>query len=83
MTENILKIQTDRSLSEVWDFITDSRNVSKWFDSIAEEIPNESPWRKGTILKSRAPGSDTWNEYEITDYELNKKFVLSQLGGGL
>jgi len=83
MKENILKIHISRPLEEVWGFVLDSRNISKWFDSIAEEIPSEVPARKGTTLKNRAPNSKIWNEYEVTDYELNKKFILSQVRGGV
>lgn len=80
MKSNTLKIHIARPIEEVFKFTTDSSKISLWFGHcIEEEIPSETPMRKGTILRNRAPGSEAWSEYKVTDYELNKKFVLSQV----
>lgn len=81
MKKNILKVRIARSVEDVFNFTTDSSKISLWFDSIAEEIPSETPLKRGTTLKNRAPDSKKWNEYEVAEFAPNEVFALSQIGG--
>ena len=81
MKKNTLKINIERPVEEVFAFTTDSSKISQWFDSIVEEISSDIPMKSGTILKNRAPGSDEWKSYRVTDYVPNKTFTLSQVNG--
>lgn len=81
MRENKLTIFINKPVQEVFTYSLESNNVPKWITSIKQEIPLERPVKKGTRLKNIGVNSDTWNEYEVIDFEPNKTFTLKRLNG--
>jgi len=80
MNNNKLIIKIHRSSSDIFSFLTNPQNTPLWIDSIVAEETSEWPVKLGTIYKNR--GADcAWSEYEITSWEPNKSFVLSERGG--
>jgi uncharacterized protein YndB with AHSA1/START domain len=77
-----LEIYIESSVEELFAYTLDSKNTPKWFTSIKEEIASETPVKLGTKLKNRGDDKNNWNLYEITEFEKNKTFTLSQIGGG-
>ena len=65
----------------MFEYSLESKNVPKWITFIKAEIPLERPVKKGTILKNISVNSDTWNLYEVIDFEKNKTFTLKRLNG--
>lgn len=74
-----LNIFINKPVEELFAYTLDSNNTPKWFTSIKEEIPSEIPVRLGSILKNRGYETENWNFYEITEFENNKTFTLSQI----
>ena len=74
-----LNITINKPVSEVFAYATDSNNISKWYPSIKEEIPSESPVKLGTKLKNRGKNPNNWNYYEFSEFEKDKVFTLSQI----
>jgi uncharacterized protein YndB with AHSA1/START domain len=72
-----LKVVIKKPISEVFAFTTDPKNTPKWIDSIATEETNEWPVKLGTIYRNKAESGD-WTEYQVTDFEENKRFVFSR-----
>lgn len=80
MKEVRLTVRISRSAGEVFDFTLNPANTPKWIDGIVIEEASESPAKLGTVYKNQ--GSDgTWNEYEITEFEPGKMFVMSRKDG--
>ena len=80
MKNNKLIIVIDRPLKEVFNFTLDPNNAPKWIDSITVEETNEHPSKLGTIYKNRNEDGE-WAKYEITEFEQNKTFTLSERDG--
>ena len=74
-----LNITINKPVEEVFAFATDSSNISKWYPSIKEEIPAEVPWKLGTKIKNRGEDINNWGYYEVSEFEENKVFTLSQI----
>ncbi len=81
MKENKLTIFINKPVQKVFEYSLESNNVPKWITSIKQEISLERPVKKGTRLKNIGFNSDTWNEYEVIDFEENKTFTLRRLNG--
>jgi hypothetical protein len=77
MKDNKLTIVINKPVSEVFEFTT---NPAKWIDGIAVEETNELPPKLGTIYKNKGQ-SGNWNEYEMTEFEIDRTFTLSRLNG--
>ena len=81
MKENKLTIFINKSAKDVFEYSLESNNVSKWINSIKEEIPQERPVKLGTKLKNIGVNSDTWNEYEIIEFQPPITFTLKKING--
>jgi len=78
MKENKIIILINRTIEDVFEFTTNPKNTHLWIPSIQEEIAEEYPPKIGTQYKNRSQKSD-WNYYKVLEFELNKKFTLSDL----
>ena len=76
MKSKKLVIQINKPMSEVFAFVTDPANTPKWIDWMVVEQTNEMPPRLGTIYKNQNKAGE-WNEYEMTAFEPNKMFIMS------
>lgn len=79
MREVRLNIHINKPVKEVWDYALDSNNISNWFTSIKEEIPDSVPAKLGTKLRNRGEDLNSWGTYEVTEFEKYKIFTLSSL----
>lgn len=64
----------------MFDFTLDPVNTPKWVSSIVQEMRNENPTKLGTVYKNQNK-EGKWSEYEVTEFEPNKVFVMSQKSG--
>ncbi len=78
MRDKILSIVINKPVGEVFEFTTNPENTSKWIDGIAVEEINETPPKLGTIYRNKGQ-SGNWNEYEMTEFEKDKRFTLTRL----
>ena len=76
MKSKSLVIQINKRTAEVFAFVTDPANTPKWIDSIVKEEVNEFPPKLGTIYKNQN-NAGGWSEYEMTAFEQDKMFVMS------
>jgi uncharacterized protein YndB with AHSA1/START domain len=76
--DKILSIVINKPVGEVFEFTTNPENTSKWIDGIAVEEINETPPKLGTIYRNKGQ-SGNWNEYEMTEFEKDKRFTLTRL----
>lgn len=81
MKENKLTIFINKPIQEVFKYSLESNNVPKWITSIKEEVPLERPVKLGTKLKNIGIDANTWNEYEIINFQPPKTFTLKRLNG--
>lgn len=80
MKSKKLMIKISRPVSEVFEFTTNPANTPKWIDGIIAEETNETPPKLGTIYRNKGQNGN-WNEYEMTEFEKDKMFILSRLNG--
>lgn len=78
MQKNTISVIIKKSIGEVFSFTTNPKNTPLWFSTIKEEITNEYPPKIGTRYKNRGNNND-WSIYEVSEFEKNKLFVLSDL----
>lgn len=53
----------------------------KWVEPIVTEQTNEWPVKLGTIYRNQRKNGE-WSDYEMTAFESNKMFVMSQTNNG-
>src|ERR1700733_87886 len=70
------EVKINKPVAEVFAFVIDPANTPKWIDSIVEGKIDESPPKLGTIYKNRGKVGD-WTEYEMTAFEKDKMFILT------
>ncbi len=75
-----LVVQINKPANKVFAFVTNPANTPKWIGSIITEETNELPPKLGTIYKNQNK-KGKWSEYEMTAFEENKMFIMSQVGG--
>ena len=80
MKDKRLTIVINKPLQAVFDFTLDPLNTPKWVGSIVQETRNETPTKLGTVYKNQNNKGE-WSEYEVTEFEPNKVFVMSQKNG--
>jgi hypothetical protein len=80
MKDKKLTIVINKPVKDVFDFTLDPANTPQWVSSIVQEMRNETPTKLGTIYKNQNNEGE-WSEYELTEFELNKGFVMSQKNG--
>lgn len=76
MKSKRLVIKINKPVSKVFEFVTNPINTPKWVESITAEETNETPPRQGTIYRNQNRAGE-WSEYEMTKFEQNKMFILS------
>ncbi len=81
MKENRLTIFINKPVKDVFEYSLESSNVPKWINSVKEEIPLERPVRLGTKLKNIGVDTNTWNQYEMIDFQPPRTFTLKRLNG--
>lgn len=80
MKENRMKIVLEVPIAFAFKFSLNPENTPKWIDSITKEVSNENPPKIGTIYKNwDREGVAT--EYEITEFNINNFFTLSEKSG--
>lgn len=78
MQKNTISIIIKKSVDEVFEFTTNPKNTPLWFSTIKEEIANEYPPKIGTRYKN-CGDDNNWSVYEVSEFEKNRLFVLSDL----
>lgn len=76
-----LTIQIKKSPQQVFAFVLDPRNTPKWIEFITFEETNEWPPRLGTIYRNKNTDG-RWSELEMTAFEPDRMFVLTQRAAG-
>jgi hypothetical protein len=81
MKDLALTITIDKPVADVFAFTLNPKNTPKWIDAIIEEETSEWPVKLGTIYRNRRNRTDPWTTYELTGFEQDKEFVLSEQRG--
>lgn len=81
MKSKKLSIKISRPVKEVFEFVINPANTSKWIDFINEEKTNEWPPKLGTIYKNQ-DSTGKWRELEITQLEEGRMFLMSNRASG-
>lgn len=72
-----LAIEINKPVEEVFAFTINPKNTPKYVGSIIVEETNEWPVKLGTIYRNQRKNGE-WSEYEMTTFDPNKTFVMSQ-----
>ncbi len=80
MTEQTLKIEINRELADVFDYVIDPDHSPDWIDSFKSETATPWPPRVGTIYRN-SNHEDVWTEYSVEAFKPERHFCLAQVGG--
>jgi len=75
-----LAIQINKPVKDVFAFVINPKNTSKWINSIVIEQTNEWPPKNGTIYRNQDTSGE-WREIEVTAFQQDKMFVMSEKNG--
>jgi uncharacterized protein YndB with AHSA1/START domain len=78
---NKLTIKINKPAHDVFEFVTDPANTPKWINFINKEETNEWPVKLGTIYKNQ-DNSGVWRDLEMTEFEKDKMFVMTNRATG-
>jgi hypothetical protein len=80
MHQNILSVEINKPVAEIFNFCLNPENTPLWVDSITyEEIDTPTPVL-GTHYKNQSKGG-AWNEYEVVEFIPNTLFTFKQVNG--
>src|ERR1035437_9196103 len=75
-----LTITINKPAKDAFAFAINPENTPKWVDSIVTEQTNEWPPKVGTIYRNQDTAGE-WREIELTAFEPDKLFVMSEQDG--
>lgn len=75
MNKNVLTIEIEKPISEVFLFTTRPENTPSWVTFVKEEKTDSAPIKVGTKYSNTCDGT-SWTEYLCTKYEENIIFEL-------
>lgn len=78
MQNNILSVEINRPVAEVFNFTLNPENTPLWVDGILHEEINTPAPQLGTRYRNKSRDG-VWNEYEITDFVPQEAFTFTQL----
>ena len=84
MTTITQSVTVDRPVAEVWDFISNWENTTRWSRGVLEaRQTSDGPLRVGSTLQTvvRAFGRRRTAEYLVTEYEPNRAFGFEANSG--
>ena len=81
MRTHKLTVRINSPATEVFDFVTNPANTTKWIDFISKEETNEWPPKLGTIYKNQDKAGE-WRDLEMTEFEQDKMFVMTSRATG-
>jgi uncharacterized protein YndB with AHSA1/START domain len=72
-----VSVHVNRPVAEVFGYMADPTKLPEWNAVVEEAKPSETPVRVGTKIQTRARflGRKIESTAEITEYELNRRFV--------
>lgn len=75
-----MTITIDRPVHEVFEFTLNPENTPKWIDAIVKEEAAPLPAGLGTKYRNQNT-TGQWTELEITAFEADRMFVMSEVAG--
>ena len=81
MREHKLTVRIEVPATKIFDFVVNPKNTPKWIDFIEREETNEWPPKLGTIYKNQG-NLGVWQELEMTEFEKDKMFVMTNRKNG-
>jgi hypothetical protein len=75
-----LTIAINKPARDIFDFTLDPKNTPKWVDAIVFEQTNEWPLKVRTKYRNK-DSAGVWREIELTEFEPDKMFVMSEIDG--
>jgi carbon monoxide dehydrogenase subunit G len=84
MTTITQRVTVNRPVEEVWDFIGDFENTTRWSQGVLEaRQTSDGPLRAGSTLQTvvKAFGRRRTGDYLVTEYEPNHAFAFEVMSG--
>jgi len=77
---NTLTVVIHKPVHEVFTFLLDPENTSRWIDSIISEETNGWPVKEGTVYRNKNR-EGVWHEYVVTSLEIDTYFIFRMKDG--